>query len=501
MRVWFYWVVFLSLLIHLSAGAQSQEDERDAARQLADSAVQNPQLNNQIVDTSPLTDLGDSYTNSIKLLQNRFRVDYNVEEITMVFFREYGSAPVVLVRPDGSKLFQGRVDEEKVQWFDADTFDMITIKNPVPGPWQAVGQVLPESRIMVLSNIELHAEPLPNVLFAGEILKSTAYLTNNGKPIENKQFRDVVELDIEFKSTNNPNFGNFGTGDQSIATFQDDGRGMDERPGDGVFTGQFNLKIAAGEWKPVFRVITPMYTREQEGKPTVLHDNPVSIDVEMNGGEDGYHKIIIDVDRELVDIESLLVDGKVKFPNTDMQNFSLTEGGSEPREHLIVAYEEGVFRVKVTAYGTTVDGRDFILDVPEFSFVAEGPEESEVEDPLIDGKDPIVDGSAPLVALPESNPAAMTASEASSQDEQEEMDNGTLTIILIAVNGSIVLIGIIAAAVIIFMRKKRTSSKSSPEPAKQAPATTDADLSMEEAPKGLKKLLGMFKKGNKSEKS
>ncbi|MHC6645266.1 TIGR03503 family protein [Alteromonas sp. HB246098] len=501
MRVWFYWVIILSLFIHLSAGAQSQEDERDAARQLADSAIQSPQSNNQDVDTSPLTKLGDSYTNSIKLLQNRFRVDYNVEEITMVFFREYGSAPVVLVRPDGSKLFQGRVDEDKVEWFDADTFDMITIKNPVPGPWQAVGQVLPESRVMVISNIELHADPLPDVLFAGEILKSTAYLTNNGKPIDNKQFRDVVELDIEFKSTNNPNFGNFGTGDQDVATFQDDGRGMDERPGDGVFTGQFNLKIAAGEWKPVFRVITPMYTREQESQPIVLHNNPVSIDVEMNGGGDGYHKIIIDVDRDLVDIESLLVDGKVKFPNADMQNFSLTEGGSEPREHLIVAYEEGIFRVKITAYGTTMNGRDFILDVPEFSFVAEGPQEPEVEDPLIDGKDPIVDGSAPLVATPELNPAAMTQNEEFSLDGQEEMDNGTLTIILIAVNGSIVLIGVIAAAVIIFMRKKRTSPKPSSSPAKQPTATTDAELSMEEKPKGLKKLFGMFKKGSKPEKS
>ncbi|AXT40658.1 TIGR03503 family protein [Alteromonas sp. BL110] len=501
MRVWFYWGIILSLFIHLSTGAQSQEDERDAARQLADSAIQSPQSKNQDIDTSPLTDLGDSYTNSIKLLQNRFRVDYNVEEITMVFFREYGSAPVVLVRPDGSKLFQGRVDEEKVEWFDADTFDMITIKNPVPGPWQAVGQVLPESRVMVISNIELHADPLPDVLFAGEILKSTAYLTNNGKPIDNKQFRDVVELDIEFKSTNNPNFGNFGTGDQNIATFQDDGRGMDERPGDGIFTGQFNLKIAAGEWKPVFRVSTPMYTREQESQPIVLHNNPVSIDVEMNGGGDGYHKIIIDVDRELVDIESLLVDGKIKFPNADMQNFSLTEGGSEPREHLIVAYEEGIFRVKITAYGTTMNGRDFILDVPEFSFVAEGPPEPEVEDPLIDGKDPIVDGSAPLVATPELNPAAMTQDEESSLNGQEEMDNGTLTLILIAVNGSIVLIGVIAAAVIIFMRKKRTSPKSSPSPTKQPSATTDADLSMEEKPKGLKKLFGMFKKGSKPEKS
>ena len=281
-RVWFYWVIFLSLFIHLSAGAQSQEDERDAARQLADSAVQNAQSSNTTIDTSPLTELGDEYTNSIQLLQNRFRVDYNVKEITMVFFREYGSAPVVLVRPDGSKLFQGRVDEEKVQWYDADTFDMITIKDPVPGPWQAVGQVLPQSRVMVLSNVELHAEPLPNVLFAGEILKSTAYLTNNGKPIENKQFRDVVDLEIEFKSTNNPNYGNFGTNDQRIATFKDDGRGMDERPGDGVFTGQFNLKIPAGEWKPIFRVSTPMYTREQIGELIVLHENPVSIDVEMD---------------------------------------------------------------------------------------------------------------------------------------------------------------------------------------------------------------------------
>ncbi len=495
MRVWFYWVILLSLFIHLTAGAQSQEDERDAARQLADSAVQNAQSSNTTIDTSPLTELGDEYTNSIQLLQNRFRVDYNVKEITMVFFREYGSAPVVLVRPDGSKLFQGRVDEEKVQWYDADTFDMITIKDPVPGPWQAVGQVLPESRVMVLSNVELHAEPLPNVLFAGEILKSTAYLTNNGKPIENKQFRDVVDLEIEFKSTNNPNYGNFGTNDQRIATFKDDGRGMDERPGDGVFTGQFNLKIPAGEWKPIFRVSTPMYTREQIGELIVLHENPVSIDVEMDGGGEGYHKIIIDVDRELVDIESLLVDGKVKFPNSDMQNFSLTEGGVDPREHLIVAYEEGIFRVKLTAYGTTMDGRDFILDVPEYSFVAEGPAEPEVEDPLINGKDPIVDGSAPLITQPE-----VPQDDMQPNSVEDEMDDGTLTLILVAVNGSIVLIGVIAAAVIIIMRKKASAPKQANSTAKPSGETTDADLTMESEPKGFKKLLGLFKKREKAEK-
>lgn len=496
MKVWFYCVVILYAFIHTSAFAQSQAEQQDVAFQVADGAVKQEQTQNQSNGLSPLTDLGDEYTNSIELLRNRFRVDFNVEEVTMIFFREYGSAPVVLVRPDGSKLFQGRVDEEKVEWYDDDTFDMIKIKNPVPGPWQAVGQILKDSRVMVLSNVELHAEPLPSLLFAGEILKSTAYLTNAGELIKNKQFRDVVDLDIEFISSNNPNYSNFGASDQDIATFQDNGRGMDERPGDGVFTGQFNLKVAPGEWRPIFTVKTPMYTRVQEGDLVILHENPIKIDVEQNGGGEGYHKILIDVDRDLVDIESLLVDGKVRYPNTDMQNFSLTEGGSGAREHLIAAYEPGVFRIKLTAYGTTVDGRDFILDVPEYSFLAEGPEEPVVEDPLIDGKDPIVDGSAPMTMVGD-----VTTIESVDENVEETMDDSQLMAIILVVNGSIVLLGVIVAVIIVIVRKRKTVSKSANATAnkKAKPVVTDANLTMEAQPKGFKKFLSFFKRNKKDE--
>lgn len=436
----------------------------------------------------PLEALGDEYQNSIALLQNRFRVDYNVEEITMIFFREYGSAPVVLVRPDGSKFFQSKADDDKITWFDADTFDMITIKNPVPGPWQAVGQVLPNSRVMVVSDIALHADPLPNILFSGEILKSTAYLTNAGKPIDNAAFRNVVNLDIEFVSTNNPNFNNFGSNDQQIAQFEDNGRGMDERPGDGIFTGQFNLKLSSGEWKPVFRVRTPMYTREQVSAPIILYSNPIKIDVELDGGGEGYHKLIIDVNRDLVDISSLLIDGKVRFPNTDIQNFSLTEGGDDAREHLIVAYEEGIFRVKLTAYGTTTDGRDFILDVPEYSFLANEPE-PEVIDPLIDGKDPIVDGSD--LASPDGEQIEpVNQPSPVMTDTSEDMDPKTMMILLLSINGGILLIGIVAAMIIVIGRRKKAG-----QPAKaRKTATTERDISLDDEPKGLAKLFSIFKK-------
>lgn len=468
-------IVYLTLLISLPSLAQQSDETGNAADA-----------------SSPLSSLGDEYENSIKLLQNRFRVDHNVKEVTMIFFREYGSAPVVLVRPDGSKMFQGRFDEEKVAWYDADTFDMITIKDPVPGPWQAVGQVLPNSRVMVISDIELNAQPLPPILFSGEILKSTAYLTNGGKPIENSLFRDVVELSIDFLSTNNPNFDNFATNDQEIARFEDNGRGMDERPADGVFTGQFNLNIAPGEWKPKFTVKTPMFTREHIDPPIVLHPNPVFITVETDGGGEGYHKLIIDVNRALVDIQSLLIDGKVRYPNTDVQNFSLTEGGDEVREHLIVAYEEGIFRIKLTAYGTTTDGRDFILDVPEYSFLADAPE-PEIIDPLIDGEDPIVDGSEeiPLIGTSfESDEEVPTA------PVEDNMDSSTLIILLAAVNGSILFIGVLAAVFIVFRRRKakQRPTLSAKQAASDKKPVTEEGLSLEAEPKGLKKWLGIFSK-------
>ncbi|QJR79468.1 TIGR03503 family protein [Alteromonas pelagimontana] len=431
------------------------------------------------VPSSPIKELGDSYHNSIKLLQNRFRVDHNVDELTLIFFRKYGSAPVVLVRPDGSKIFQSQVDGENVQWYDDATYDMIRIKNPVPGPWQAVGQVLPGSRAMVLSDVQLHAEPLPKTLFSGEILKQTAYLTNGDKPIEYEQFRDVVDLSIEFVSTNNPDFDNFGAGDALIATFEDNGRGMDEVPMDGTFTGQFNLAVTAGEWKPIFRVTTPMFTREQVDPLLRLYPNPVLLSVTMDDGVEGYHTLYIDVERDLVDINSLLVDGKVRYPNGDVDNFSLTEPGDEPREHKMVALEEGMFRVKLTAYGTTTDGRDFILDVPEYTFLGKS-----ATPPAIEQKEEVTSPAntqAPASTSTSTDVAATVKPEETSSVDGA-MSTQTLIILLAAVNGSILLVGGIGIAIVLWKRKKVA----------QPPQADSPSVTLTEKGESNKRLIARF---------
>ncbi|XOV77918.1 MAG: TIGR03503 family protein [Aestuariibacter sp.] len=398
--------------------------------------AQNKKNEPVIIDDTPLKELGDRYYNSIKLLQNRFRIDYKVDELTMVFFREFGSQPVVLVRPDGSKIFVKEPGKADVEWYDAPTFDMIKIFNPMPGPWQAVGQILPGSKVMVISDIQLETKPLPDIIFSGEILKQTAYLTNAGEPINYNEFRDVVELAMEFHSTNNPNYENFGAQSELIAIFEDNGKGMDEAPLDGTFTGQFNLRIAPGEWKPIFTVKTPMFTREREAKNVILLKNPITIDHVLDeGNEKGHHLLVVDAERDKVDIRSLLIDGKVRFPNGDVQNFSITQVSNDARTHEIINYEYGVFRVKLTAYGNIVEGRDFILDVPEYTFVFE---------------EPVVEQAQELTALPDDvlSAEALALKELRDQHlnkapEEEGMTRATIIRIIIIVNFLVILAGVI----------------------------------------------------------
>lgn len=398
-------------------------------------------------DKTPLTLLGDDYQNSVPLLQNRFRVDYKVKEISMIFFREYGSAPVVLVKPDGSKLFQSRVTDDVAEWVYGANYDAIKVKNPMPGPWQAMGQILPSSRLMVLSDIELHVPPLPEIMFSGEIMKQTGRLTNGGQPIKDKEFGDAVNLKIRFVSTNNPNYDNFGADDVAIANFKDDGKGMDEYPLDGVFTGQYDLTAGDGEWLPVFVVDTPLVKREQIGKPIIVQNNPVHLSIDISDGERAYHELTIDADREYIDMNSLLIDGKIKFPNGDMQNFSITNPSPNARLYHITHYEYGLFRVKVTAYGNTKSGRNFILDVPEFTFLVEQPQLKMADVP------PVLDENGQVVPQPD----AMQDMSGDMQTvvmpdmlSEPEPEQGVSVGLIVSINLLLLIIGV---AVLLFIFK------------------------------------------------
>lgn len=368
-------IVFLfGWLFSLAVMAQQQATDTAQPTDTADPEQMLAQHGFAVLDDLPTK-------NQIPLFDNRFRVDDQVEEITLLLFRRRGSASVVLVKPDGSKIYFNTAEAQQVRWHDASSYDLIEIKNPMPGPWQVIGRLLPESRIMLLTEIKLHVDPLPANLMVGETIKINARLTNGDKPITAKDFSEVLALEVIFASTNNAQFDNFGRGVVQVANFRDDGKGYDERARDGVFTGEFQLRFVAGEWTPKYVVRTPLYTREVEQAPVVLMPAPIVADITASPAVDDTqpeqqalpHQVLFRVTDDSVNAESVLLQGRVRYPNGEIEGFALNEPGSTPRELKLHNRGHGSYILEVSAFGTMRDGREFMLNLPEVSFVVNRP--------------------------------------------------------------------------------------------------------------------------------
>jgi len=396
----------------------------------------------------------DNITNQIPYFDNRFRLDANLDEITLIFYRKSGSKPIILIRPDGSKIRVNEFDHERVQWFDDSTFDMIKIKKPMPGPWQAVGDILPNSQILVVSDVTIAVEPLPEVTFSGETLKIEGKLFNGDDAIDSPNFKRVVKLDVNFYSTNNSQYENFGADAIKITSFRDDGRGLDEYANDNTFTGEFVLDFAPGEWQPVYLVKLPMATRELRQSALLLQKTPVELNVVTSDEVDTPHQLQLTIDPSFVDPNSLIFQGKFTFPDRQVEPFSIMDSKGESRTANITNTEPGIYRVNVSAFGKTLTGREFRLVVPEFTFNVEANnnalnDSSELTD---NGIITPVEATDELLAIAEQErvEALLAQQQAQAEEEQETI------IIIIAGNTIIVLLAVV---LFFILRTKKTKAK------------------------------------------
>lgn len=315
--------------------------------------------------------------NEIKLLNNRFRVDYEVEEVMMLFFRKHGSAPVVLVQPDGSKLYPRDNNGKTIEWHADLSYDLIKLKQPMPGPWQAVGKILPDSKILVLSDVELLADTLPDPVFQYERIKAEARILNASEMIADGNFREVVTLKASLYPSSDSEKPNFGSDIFQLGEFLDNGRDLDEKPKDGVFTLQYDLRLGHGEWTPKYRVATELFTRELTQEPITLLPVPISYELEEAEPGGRYHYVTVVVDDSIIENDSLLIDGEIVFPSRDSERFNLE--ALQDRRLKIFNPGYGTYQINMELYATTKQGRELKLLPPPYQFLTVEPEQEVTE--------------------------------------------------------------------------------------------------------------------------
>ncbi|RUO26078.1 TIGR03503 family protein [Aliidiomarina minuta] len=332
---------------------------------MANDTPQNPTRAFQLAEATP--------DNQLPLLGDRFRIDSAVDEISMVFFRDYGTQPVVLILPDGTKWYHSR-HPEHVQWESGPDFDQVRIEQPMRGPWQISGALRPESRVMITSDIQFHADSLPPVVFAGETLRITGTFTEAGEPIPQRDFRSVITTRLFLVSTNNPEYENFGVPPRELAEFRDDGRGMDARARDGIFTGEIDFNVTPGEYIPSYRAETPLFRRNYEQDPIVVKSLPVTLHVEAGPREEQPHMLEISLSEDQLQVDDVIIRGDIEYPNGEVQRLDIRTRQGDSLRQRIPNYVFGTFAINLEIFATARDGREFAAQVPTYEFSARRPE-------------------------------------------------------------------------------------------------------------------------------
>ncbi len=302
-------------------------------------------------------------------LKNRFRIDHMMDEVTLLVQREYGSAPVIVVRPDGSKWYPSRHPEDKVKWVDGVSGDIITIKNPTPGPWQLLGSVVEGSKIKFVSKLDIEVDPIPQPLFQGERIKVTAKLMGDEQRVRMPGLDYLVEWTARFVSHHKPGEENFAAGTFIVGSYKDNGEGLDERPDDGAFTGKINLNQAWGDYTYQVRARNNIFEREASQEFT-LSQRPIEISViKPEDPLEGRWKLNVIVNEEQLALADTHISLELVGP-AGLQ-LPVSQNGVEAAESevlLPMVSEFGSYRLKGEVASTTLNGREILLSVPEMFF-------------------------------------------------------------------------------------------------------------------------------------
>lgn len=302
----------------------------------------------------------------IPLLDNRFRIDYGVKEITFIVTRKPGTPSVILVRPDGSKLYVGKVTPPDVGWLALKDQDLITIRDPMPGPWQAIGEVDPDNRVRLLSNIRLETDQLPTQLYQGERVKLKSWLLIDDAPPKAGYYLTDLGMTVRLQRFNDAKQEGDPIVDEVLGHYRDDGKGLDEVPGDGIMTAEAVLDVAAGKYRAMYSTGNQVFSRARY-QDVLIYPLPVSYTLAPPSQEFGA-KLSFLIDADELDPASVVIEGKAT--NTVGASMAFNAVATEPRVEvdLSAIKEVGQYEVNATLFGTTRLGREIQVTLPVKSF-------------------------------------------------------------------------------------------------------------------------------------
>lgn len=132
---------------------------------------------------------------SLPLVGNQFTVDSGVKEFSVLVFKKSGSAPTRLQSPD-RKQVDKQTSTANVAWLEGSAYDLVTVKQPGVGDWRLEAEVDPDNQVMIMTDLKLVVDELPNFIGDKESFAVRVHFTEHDKPIERADFLGMMAVTL-----------------------------------------------------------------------------------------------------------------------------------------------------------------------------------------------------------------------------------------------------------------------------------------------------------------
>ncbi len=293
---------------------------------------------------------------TVPLSGNRFMLDDSINEATILAFR--GDTTRIRLHPPRGEAYDARRPPTGVNWRQEPQYELITIANPLSGEWRLEADEDPDNRVMVVTDLQLHVEPLPSQVLAGEQLELTAWLSAAGDRLTMGDFLTVLDVTA---------LGTVGDQDKANAPLALD---------DSVFRGTLPALDSPGNWTVTVLVDGGTFQRQRRQALTVI-DSPLQARMESLPTEPGLNRrLSLSTPLDDDTAHQLRITGNITTPG-QAQEHGITLPTGTGRWHVDLDFlnPEEDYNLVLSVEGNLPGGRAFRLPVSEFDLPGRATDE------------------------------------------------------------------------------------------------------------------------------
>ena len=282
---------------------------------------------------------------TVPISGNKFIIDGSIKEFSLLVFRK-PNAPMTKIISPGDLELSHISAPENAKWLNDGNYDLVTVKNPEPGQWQIVAEMDPDNQVMIVTNLKLNVDDLPNFVGKGETLDINAYLTDQNQLISRADFLKMVEMKIQQTNTK---------GKTKEWVLQE----QENKPG--LFSLQLDEALEPGEHTVTITVDGKTFKREISRTIAVV-DTPIKVKTSVDKQSRTVTLQLIP-DKKLLDTRFMSIQASIHEPPADEKNIEIEEDNGSWKLELKVPDEGKRVMVNFSVMAKSIEGNSITPNI------------------------------------------------------------------------------------------------------------------------------------------